>query len=92
MGQYVQIVNAKCATLSQGVWTMGNMRDIRKKKHLTLVYVQTQTGIDHSLLSKYERGERMPTAENLILLAKLYNTSLDYLMELTDTVNPYPVK
>ena len=71
---------------------MGNMRDIRKKKHLTLVYVQTQTGIDHSLLSKYERNERMPTVENLILLAKLYNTSLDYLMDLTDTVNPYPLK
>ena len=71
---------------------MGNMRDIRKAKHLTLVYVQTQTGIDHSLLSKYERGERMPTVENLMLLAKLYNTSLDYLMDLTDKVNPYPSK
>jgi len=71
---------------------MGNMRDIRKKKHFTLVSVQMQTGIDHSLLSKYERGERMPTVENLMLLAKLYNTSLDFMMDLTDTARPYPKK
>lgn len=69
---------------------MGNMRDIRKQRHFTLVYVQTETGIDHSLLSKYERGERMPSVENLMLLAKLYGTSLDYLMDLTDFEKNYP--
>lgn len=71
---------------------MGNMRDIRKKRRYTLVFVQTQTGIDHSLLSKYERGERMPSVENLLLLAKLYGTSLDYLMDGTDRMEPYPPK
>lgn len=71
---------------------MGNMRDIRKKKRYTLVFVQTRTGIDHSLLSKYERGERMPSVENLLLLAKLYGTSLDYLMDATGKPEPYPPK
>lgn len=71
---------------------MGNMRDIRKKKRYTLVFVQTETGIDHSLLSKYERSERMPSVENLMLLAKLYGTSLDYLMDLTDIETVYPPK
>lgn len=68
---------------------MSNMRDIRKKKGLTLVAVQIKTGIDHSLLSKYERGERMPSVENLLILAKLYGTSLDYLMDLTDQAEMY---
>lgn len=53
---------------------MSNMRDIRKKKGLTLVAVQMKISIDHSLLSKYERGERMPSVENLLILAKLYGT------------------
>ena len=92
MGQYVQNVNTEYATLLLEVWTMGNMRDVRKKKRFSLVYVQMQTGIDHSLLSKYERGERMPTVENLLLLASLYNTSMDFLMDRTDTTEPYPEK
>ena len=51
-----------------------------------------ETGIDQSILSKYERGESMPTAENLLILAKFYNTSLDYLMDLTEIKEPYPKK
>lgn len=57
-----------------------------------MVAVQMKTSIDHSLLSKYERGERMPSIENLLALAKLYGTSLDYLMDVTDEPKPYPPK
>ena len=39
--------------------------------------------------SKYETGENdIPTAI-LIALAKYYNTSVDYLLGLTDDKNPY---
>jgi len=51
-----------------------------------------KTGIDQSILSKYERGEYIPTTENLLILAKFYNTSLDYLMDLTSIKEPYPRK
>ena len=44
------------------------------------------------MISKYETGELMPTTENLIILAKFYNTSMDYLMDLTDEKTPYPSK
>lgn len=43
-----------------------------------------ETGIAQSMLSKYENGELLPTTENLMILADFYNTSLDYLMDLTD--------
>lgn len=66
------------------------MRRLRRARHYTQLSVHIKTGIDQSLLSKYERGERLPTVENLLLLAKLYNTSLDYLMDLTETQQPYP--
>lgn len=44
------------------------------------------------MLSKYENGELLPTTENLIILAEFYNTSLDYLMDLTDVKEKYPAK
>lgn len=71
---------------------MENLRKLREASHLTQLAVSVKTGIDQSLLSKYERGMRPPTVENLMILAELYNTSMDYLMGLTDTATPYPRK
>lgn len=44
------------------------------------------------MLSKYENGELLPTTKNLMILAEYYNTSLDYLMDLTDVRKKYPQK
>lgn len=43
-----------------------------------------KTGIEQSLLSKYETGERIPPTETLIKLADLYDVSIDYLLGRTD--------
>lgn len=61
------------------------LREIRKERKFTQVYVQMQTGIDQSLLSKYELGERIPTTENLIILADFYKVSIDYILCRSDT-------
>lgn len=45
-----------------------------------------QTGIEQSLLSKFENGERIPPTETLMILAEFYNVSIDYL--LCRTENP----
>lgn len=45
---------------------------------------------DQSLYSKYERGERDLPLGAAIRLAGYYNTSLDYLVGLTDEKKPYP--
>lgn len=69
---------------------MKNIKLIRVINDYTQLKVQMETGIPQSMISKYETGELMPTAENLIILAKFYNTSLDFLMDLTDEQKPYP--
>lgn len=69
---------------------MNNLKAIRLRLKYTQVYVQMQTGIEQSLISKYENGERIPPTETLMLLADFYNTSMDYLMNRTDTDRPYP--
>lgn len=68
---------------------MENLKKARKGRKLTQLKVQMETGIDRSLLSKYEHGERQPTVENLILLAKLYKTNLEYLLDMTDDPTPF---
>lgn len=66
------------------------LRQLRKKRKLTQVAMQMQTGVEQTLISKYERGERIPPTETLMLLAVFFDTSMDYLMCLTDCPRPYP--
>lgn len=71
---------------------MKNIKKIRVLNEYTQLKVQMETGISQSILSKYERGELMPTTDNLMILADFYKTSLDYLMDRTDHEKPYPKK
>ncbi len=71
---------------------MKNLKLIRVTKDYTQLKVQMETGINQSVISKYEKGDLTPTGENLIVLADFYNTSTDYLLDLTDETKPYPRK
>ena len=71
---------------------MKNIKLIRVTKDYTQLKVQMETGISQSVISKYENGELIPTGENLIILSKFYNTSTDFLLDLTDEKIPYPSK
>ena len=51
------------------------LRDLRKKNGQTLHQVSQGTDIDSPLISKLERGERLPTEEQIIKLAKHFNIS-----------------
>ena len=72
--------------MSYGDVMENNLKKLRKAKRMTQIAVQMATGIDQALLSKYENGSRVPTTENLLLLADFYHVSLDYL--LCRTENP----
>jgi len=61
-----------------------NLRKLRKERNLTQVALQMQTGIEQSLLSKIENGERVPTTETLMTLADFYHVSIDYILCRTD--------
>jgi len=49
------------------------LRELRKDKGQTLHQVSQGTDIDSPLLSKLERGERLPTADQIKKLATHYN-------------------
>ncbi len=71
---------------------MKNIKWIRVTKKLTQLNVQMKTGISQTMLSRYENGKCFPTIDNLIILADFYNTSVHYLLDLTDVKEPYPRK
>lgn len=60
------------------------LKALRKSRGYTQISLQMQIGIEQSLLSKFENGERTPPTETLVRLADFYNVSIDYLLCRTD--------
>ena len=65
------------------------IRDLREDHDLTQKAFAAYLLCDQSLYSKYERGERPLPLEMAVQLAQFYQTSLDYLVGLTDNPKPY---
>lgn len=63
-----------------------NLKLLRKSKGYTQIALQMKTGIEQSLQSKFENGERVPPTETLMILADFYGVSIDYI--LCRTENP----
>ena len=54
---------------------------LRKERNITLQMLQLQTGISVASLSAYEKGKYAPSIENLCILARFYNISLDEMLD-----------
>ena len=65
------------------------IRDMREEKDITQQQISEYFNCDQSLYSKYERGEREVPLEIMVKLAMLFETSIDYLVRLTDNRQPY---
>lgn len=65
------------------------IRDLREDHDKFQKDVAKLLGISQQYYSEYESGNRTITIEHLIKLAKFYNTSIDYLVGLTDEIKPY---
>lgn len=60
------------------------IRDLREDSDLTQAQVAQYLSMKQPQYNRYERGFRDIPSDVLIALAKLYNTSTDYILELTD--------
>lgn len=56
------------------------IKNARLDKGLDQKDVQSETGIDHSLLSRLEKGERMPSREQVFHLADFYKLERSLLL------------
>lgn len=60
------------------------IRDLREDMDLTQSKIAKMLGCSQQTYSRYESGEIIIDINSLIKLAKFYNTSIDYLVGLTD--------
>ena len=63
------------------------LKQLRKQKRWTQKELAAMVNIGFSQLNKYECGLHIPPAEKLIELARLLDTSVDYLLSGDDTAD-----
>ena len=68
------------------------IRDLREDQDLSQKDIGAYLHIHQTTYSDYELGELNISIPMLIKLAEFYNTSVDYLLDLTDERRPYPRK
>ncbi|HWK91951.1 MAG TPA: XRE family transcriptional regulator [Luteimicrobium sp.] len=64
------------------------LRDLRRRRGMTLAQVADATGVSVSTLSRLESGGRRPTLELLVPLARTYRVALDDLVGAPPTGDP----
>lgn len=55
------------------------LKELRLEKNLKLEDMSKLTGLSRSAISRWERGISEPTVSSLIVLAKFFNESLDFM-------------
>ena len=64
------------------------LRALRQERETTLTGLSAQTGISVSTLSQLESGDRRPTLERLLPLARAYGPTPDELADAPSTADP----
>lgn len=65
------------------------IRDLREDKDLSQKEIAKILNMSQTGYSKYEVGTNDVPTKILIQLAQFYNTSIDYILGLTDEIKPY---
>ena len=68
------------------VETAQRLADLRRSKGFSQEGLARKLGLSRQAVSKWERAESSPDTENLISLAKLYDVSLDELLNPSDAI------
>ena len=65
------------------------LRSLRIKAGLKQTDIADILGIQQTVYSRYERGFQTIPLNFLVELANFYNTSTDYILNLTNEINPH---
>lgn len=68
------------------------LRGLREDRDLTQTDMAEFLKVHQSTYSDYERGNLNIPLDALKKLALFFDTSVDYILELTDEIKPYPRK
>lgn len=68
------------------------IKELREDNDKKQIEIANLLNISQQYYSEYEKGNRPIPLEKVKTLAVFYGTSVDYLIELTDEIKPYPKK
>ncbi len=68
------------------------IRELREYHDLTQTQIAKILNMSQTGYSQYEIGKNDIPTKILIVLSKYYNTSVDYLLGITDEIKPYSKK
>ena len=68
------------------------IRNIREDRNLTQQNIADFLHIGQRTYSDYESGRTRIPVESLLLLAKFYNVSMDYITGASNVETPYPIR
>lgn len=68
------------------------LKDLREDSDITQKELAEYLHVKQNTYSQYENGQRQIPIDLLIMLASFYNTSIDYIVGITDTKTAYPKK
>lgn len=68
------------------------LKELREENGISQKNIAEILHIKQNTYSQYETGTRQIPIDLLITLAKYYNVSVDYILNLTDSDFPYPTR
>ena len=74
----------KYTYIERAAFIMKNLRELRKNKKLSQQKLGELLHVSQQSIHKYENGITSPDIETLKLMAEKFNTSVDYLLDLTE--------
>lgn len=69
---------------------VNRIRDLREDNNKSQAEIAKFLGLQQNSYSQIETGKNTLQIDHLIKLAKLYHTSTDYILGLTNEMKPYP--
>lgn len=66
------------------------LKELRTENNYSQSQIADLLHIKQNTYSQYETGKRQPSVELLAKIAKIFSVSVDYILELTDSEDPYP--
>lgn len=67
---------------------MKRIAELRKAKHWNQIALALKLNVSQYLISAYETGRHQPSIDALKQMSKLFNVSVDYIIENTDVKAP----
>ncbi len=61
------------------------IKELRKKHHMSQIRLSIELEVSQEAVSAYENGKCYPAFQSLLKLSEIFNSSIDYIMGLTDT-------